>query len=271
MPVRSSPKRWSAVPHTFAFWRRAARASGISGETVWRVPSLSLPDTSQCAVTQRRCWSSRRRGCSSSGPPPSIRPLTIGQHHVATIANICHRLDGIPLAIELAAARVNVLSVEQIDVRLKDRFRLLTGGSRTSVARQRTLEGTVDWSYDLLSETERRVLCELSVFPGGWSLEAAEEVCSGDGVEKGDVLDLLSHLVDKSLVVVEDDGRGERRYRYLETVQSVRPRPLTAVRRHRAREEPPSRVLLRPGAARRTGARGLRQASWLRTASPRVR
>ena len=135
------------------------------------------------------------------------------------IAEICHRLDGIPLAIELAAARVNVLSVEQINFRLHDRFRLLTGGSRSSVARQRTLEGTVDWSYDLLSETERRVLRALSVFPGGWSLEAAEEVCSGDGVAKDDMLELLSHLVDKSLVVVEDDGAGGRRYRYLETVR----------------------------------------------------
>ena len=168
---------------------------------------------------QRRCWSARRRACSSSGPPPSNPSLTIDRHQVATIANICHRLDGIPLAIELAAARVNVLSVEQIDIRLEDRFRLLTGGSRTSVARHRTLEGTVEWSYDLLSEAERRVLSALSVFLGGWSLEAAEEVCSGEGVEKGEVLDLLSHLVGKSLVVVEDDGRGARRYRYLETVQ----------------------------------------------------
>ena len=94
-----------------------------------------------CASHPRHCSSSRRRGCSSSGPSPSIRPLTVGRHHVATIAEICHRLDGIPLAIELAAARVNVLSVEQITSRLKDRFRLLTGGSRTSVARHRTLEG----------------------------------------------------------------------------------------------------------------------------------
>ena len=182
------------------------------------MPPLSLPDTSRSLSPEAllefeaaRLFVERATAVNPS--------LTIDLHHVATIADICHRLDGIPLAIELAAARVNVLSVEQINVRLNNRFRLLTGGSRTSVARQRTLEGTVDWSYDLLSETERRVLCELSVFPGGWSLEAAEEVCSGDGVERGEVLDLLSHLVDKSLVVVEDDGRGERRYRYLETVR----------------------------------------------------
>jgi non-specific serine/threonine protein kinase len=137
----------------------------------------------------------------------------------ATLAEICRRLDGIPLAIELAAARLSVLSLDQIHVRLKDRFRLLTGGSRTAVARQRTLEATIDWSYDLLSESERTLLCRLSVFPGGWTLEAAEEVCAGNGLDKESILDLLSNLVDKSLVNVEDDAGGERRYRCLETVR----------------------------------------------------
>ena len=243
---------------------------GISGETVRYVPPLSLPDTSQSLSPEAllECEAARLFVERAAAVDPS---LTIDRHHVATIANICHRLDGIPLAIELAAARVNVLSVEQINLRLEDRFRLLTGGSRTSVARHRTLEGTVDWSYDLLSESERRVLSELSVFFGGWSLEAAEEVCSGDGVEKGEVLDLLSHLVGKSLVVVEDDGRGARRYRYLETVQSVRPRPLGGVRSGRAGEEPPSRVLLRPGAARRTGAHGPAPGLLAEATSPRAR
>ena len=138
---------------------------------------------------------------------------------MAIVAEVCHRLDGIPLAIELAAARIKVLSVEQINVRLKDRFRLLTGGSRTAGARQRTLEATVDWSYDLLSEMERRLLCRLSVFAGGWTLEAAENVGSGEGIEKDEILDLLSRLVDKSLVNVEEDATGNRRYRFLETVR----------------------------------------------------
>ena len=191
---------------------------GITGETVWRVPSLSLPDTSRSLSPEALLEFEATRLFVERAT--TVDPtFVVGLHHVATIADICHRLDGLPLAIELAAARVNVLSLEQINTRLHDRFRLLTGGSRTSVARQSTLRGTLDWSYHLLSETERRVLCDLSVFSGGWSLEAAEEVCSGDGVERGDLLDLLSHLVDKSLVVVEDHGRGERRYRFLESVR----------------------------------------------------
>ena len=194
---------------------------GIAGETVWRVPPLSLPGTSRSLSPEALLEFEATRLFVERAT--TVDPtLVVGPHHVATIADICHRLDGLPLAIELAAARVNVLSLEQINTRLHDRFRLLTGGSRTSLARQSTLRGTLDWSYHLLSETERRVLCELSVFSGGWSLEAAEEVCSGDGVESGDLIDLLSHLVDKSLVVVEDHGRGERRYRFLESVRQDR-------------------------------------------------
>ncbi|MEO8259109.1 MAG: winged helix-turn-helix domain-containing protein [Acidobacteriota bacterium] len=191
---------------------------GISGETVRYVPPLSLPDTSDLLSPEAllEFEAARLFVERAAAVDPS---LTVSLRNVITIADICHQLDGIPLAIELAAARMNVLSVEQINIRLGDRFRILTGGSRTSAARQRTLEGTVDWSYDLLSATERRVLCDLSVFSGGWSVEAAEKVCSGDGLERGEVMDLLSHLVGKSLVVVADDGRGERRFRYFETVR----------------------------------------------------
>jgi non-specific serine/threonine protein kinase len=236
---------------------------GISGETVRRVPSLSLPDSSRSLSPEAliEYEAARLFVERATAVDPSF---AVAQHHVATIAEICHRLDGIPLAIELAAARVNVLSVDQINVRLKDRFRLLTGGSRTSVARQRTLEATVDWSYDLLSKTERRVLCQLSVFPGGWSLEAAEEVCSGDGIEKDDMLDLLSHLVDKSLVVVEDDGARERRYRYLETVRQYgRDRLLRSGETARVRNRHLGFFL---ALARRGEPEliGRRQASWLR-------
>ena len=135
------------------------------------------------------------------------------------VAQVCHRLDGIPLAIELAAARLKVLSIEQIHSRLNDRFRLLTRRSRTAVARQRTLEATVDWSYDLLSDPERQLLRRLSVFAGGWTMEAAEDVTSDDGSERNDVLDLLSRLVDKSLVNVDSDIDESRRYRFLETVR----------------------------------------------------
>src|SRR5205823_933603 len=131
-------------------------------------------------------------------------------------------LDGIPLAIELAAARVRALPVEQIAARLNDRFRLLTGGSRTALPRQQTLRALIDWSYDLLSPPERVLLRRLSVFAGGWDLEAAEAVvcgeagdaCTGDGIEAWEVLDLLTSLVDKSLLLYEEQ-QGMARYRLL--------------------------------------------------------
>jgi len=208
-------------------------ALAVPGETLWRVPSLSLPAPGQTLAAGEllhyeaiRLFEER---ASAVAPAFKIVP-----GNVASVAEICHRLDGIPLAIELAAARLKVLSIEQINARLKDRFRLLTGGSRTAMARQRTLEATVDWSYELLTETERQLMCRLSVFAGGWTIEAAEDVCSGNGIEKEETLDLLSHLVDKSLVNVDErseckpdrahpsideDTAGNRRYRFLETVR----------------------------------------------------
>ena len=121
-----------------------------------------------------------------------------------TLAQICHHLDGIPLAIELAASRVKALTVKQILARLDDRFRLLKGGSRTALPRQQTLRATIEWSYDLLREKERILFKRLSVFIGGWSLDAAEAICAGEGIEEYEVLDLLISLVDKSLVLAEE-------------------------------------------------------------------
>ena len=155
------------------------------------------------------------------------------RQNAPALVAVCRRLDGLPLALELAAARVRVLSVEQLAARLDDRFRLLTGGSRTAPPRQQTLRATVAWSYDLLPPVERRLFERLAVFAGGWTLEAAERVCAdaapagpaapgpqAAGLDPAEVLDLLSQLVDKSLVVVEDeDGGGEVRYRLLETLR----------------------------------------------------
>ncbi|HEU5423205.1 MAG TPA: tetratricopeptide repeat protein [Nitrolancea sp.] len=135
-----------------------------------------------------------------------------------TVAEVCVRLDGLPLAIELAAARARVLSVEQIAAHLDDRFHLLTAGPRAALPRQQTLRATVDWSYALLSEPERALLRRLSVFAGGWTLEAAESVAAGDGVQPSAVLDLLAQLVDESLVIAEA-RRGAMRYRLLETIR----------------------------------------------------
>jgi predicted ATPase/predicted Ser/Thr protein kinase len=190
---------------------------GIPGETVWRVPSLTLPSPGQTLTTDGLLEFEGMRLFAERAA--SIAPFVLTNANAVAVAEVCRRLDGIPLAIELAAARVSVLSVDQINVRLKDRFRLLTGGGRTAVARQRTLEAAVDWSYDLLSEPERRLLGRLSVFAGGWTLEAAEEVCAGEGIERDDIVDLLSGLVDKSLVIVEEDPAGDRRYRLLETIR----------------------------------------------------
>lgn len=134
------------------------------------------------------------------------------------VAQICWRLDGIPLAIELAAARVRVLSAEQIAERLDDRFRLLTGGNRSVLPHQQTLRTLIDWSYDLLSETERVLLRRLGVFGGGRNLEAIEAVCTGDGVEVFDTLDLLQQLVEKSLLSVEEGPEAEQRYTMIESV-----------------------------------------------------
>jgi tetratricopeptide (TPR) repeat protein len=132
------------------------------------------------------------------------------------VADICRSLDGIPFAIELAAARVKLMSVAHLAERLSERFRILTGGDRTALPRQQTMRALVDWSYNLLNERERTILNRTAVFAGGWTLEAASEICSDDQIESWEVLDLLSSLVDKSLVVAELGGATER-YRLLET------------------------------------------------------
>ena len=150
----------------------------------------------------------------------TVQPgFALTHENAVAVAQITQSLDGIPLAIELAAARTNVLSAEQIADRLDDSFRLLTRGRRTDLARHQTLRGAVEWSYQLLSEPERLLFDKLSVFRGGFTLEAAEEVCSGDGLESYEVLDVLSQVVDKSLVVVEEGPEGEARYKLLEVLR----------------------------------------------------
>ncbi|MGQ0571370.1 MAG: ATP-binding protein [Armatimonadota bacterium] len=192
-------------------------ALGISGETAWRVPSLSVPDPRLRPPLEALKESEAVR-LFLERAADVLPGFTLTTENAAAIIQICRRLDGVPLAIELAASRVKVLTVEQIAARLDDRFQLLTGGSRTALPRQQALRAAMDWSYDLLTAQEAAVLRRLSVFNGGCTLEAAEDVCAGESVERREVLDLLARLVDKSLVVVEDDGR-EARYRLLETVR----------------------------------------------------
>jgi predicted ATPase/DNA-binding SARP family transcriptional activator len=195
---------------------------GVSGEAAFRVPSLSLPDPRRAleieALSHYEAVHLFIDRAQLALPGFAITPENAG-----AIAQICQRLDGIPLAIELAAARVNVLDAEQIAARLTNAFRLLTGGSRTALPRQQTLRALMDWSYNLLSEPERTLLRRLSVFAGGWTLEAAEAIGATeddvDVIHSDDVLDLLTQLVNKSLVIVERP-RGDRvRYRLLETIR----------------------------------------------------
>ena len=141
----------------------------------------------------------------------------LDEHNAPAVARICQRLDGIPLAIELAAVRVRALSASQIAARLDDRFLLLTGGSRVAMPRQRTLLATMEWGHELLSERERTLFRRISAFSHGFVLEAAEDVCSHDELDGGEILDLLCRLVDKSLILVERRG-DDARYRMLETV-----------------------------------------------------
>ena len=198
-------------------------ALGITGESVWRVPSLSVPPS---AVT----FGKKEKGQVGEAMEYEAVALfveraqqaradfTLTVHNAAPVSRVCRRLDGIPLAIELAAARVRSLTVEDIDSKLDQRFSLLTGGSRTALPRQKTLRSLIDWSYDLLNEPEKALLSRLSVFLGGWTLEAAEQVCADDSVAQREVLDLLTSLADKNLIVAETFGASVR-YGLLETMR----------------------------------------------------
>jgi predicted ATPase/DNA-binding CsgD family transcriptional regulator len=188
----------------------------VAAETVWPVPPLGLPPDDARDVDELRDYDAIRLFAErASAAAPGF---ALGPGNIASVAAICRALDGLPLAIELAAAWVRVLSVEQIAARLDRRLALLTSTDRTVPARQQTLRATFDWSYDLLSEPERILLRRLSAL-AGWSLDMAEEVCVGDGLSAADIVDLLTALADKSLLEVEPDVIGQARYRLLETVR----------------------------------------------------
>jgi len=191
-------------------------ALGIAGEAAYRVPSLDTPNPAQLpSLDELEKVDSIRLFIERAA---TAKPgFTLTQDNASFLAQICYRLDGIPLALELAASRVKVLSPEQIASRLDDRFRLLTGGARTALPRQQTLRAMIDWSYSLLSEQEKTLFRRLAIFVGGWTLEAAESVC-GEERSEFDVLDLLARLVDKSLIFIEE-STGEIRYHRLETIR----------------------------------------------------
>ena len=189
---------------------------GVGGERVFRVRPLPVPPADLAAPGALAAFESvqlfAERGVLHR------RGFVVDEGNAGAVAAVCVRLDGIPLALELAAARLGSLSVREISARLDQRFRLLTGGSRTAVPRHQTLRALIDWSYDLLNPAEQLVLDRLSVFAGGWTLEAAEAVTAGGGAGGWQVLDQLAALVGKSLVQA-DETRGATRYRLLETVR----------------------------------------------------
>jgi predicted ATPase/DNA-binding XRE family transcriptional regulator len=189
---------------------------GVDGETVYLVPSLTIPNPKQVNLEGLPDYEAVQLFLERGHSSRSDFMLTKENAHA--IAQICHDLDGIPLAIELAAARVKVLSTEEIAMRLDNRFRLLTSGARTALPRHQTLRAMIDWSYDLLSEKEKLLLRRLAVFTGGWSLEFAEQVCSDNKIDSNEMLDMLAKLVDKSLVMVAHN-KTSARYRILETIR----------------------------------------------------
>jgi non-specific serine/threonine protein kinase len=197
-------------------------ALGVAGEANWPVPALTVPDEGHLLASAEdptryeavRLFAERARS--------RLPTFELTSENVGAVAEVCRRLEGVPLAIELAAARTKVLSVEQICARLEDSLGLLAGRDRTAPTRQRTLRGALDWSYELLGEQERKLFGRMAVFAGGWTLEAVEAVGVRDGIERADVLELLSGLVDKSLVVAagaSGEEEGASRYRTLEPVR----------------------------------------------------
>lgn len=192
-------------------------ALGVDGETSVRVPSLSLPSMPRPSLDTLQ--QSEAVQLFVERATLALPGFALTDANAPAIVQVCQRLDGIALAIELAAARVKLLKVEQIASRLEDVFHLLTGGTRTALPRQQTLRATIDWSYNLLSDAERVLLRRLAVFAGGWTLEAAESVCAGEDVDQYEVLNLLTQLANKSLVDVEREQGAEARYWLLETTR----------------------------------------------------
>jgi predicted ATPase/DNA-binding CsgD family transcriptional regulator len=192
-------------------------ALGIVGEVAWPVPSLSLPDLRRLPdIETLPQYEATRLFVERAG---AVKPtFALTEQNAVAVAQVCYRLDGIPLALELAAAKTKVLSVEEIFQRLDDCFRLLAAGSRTAMPRHRTLHATMDWSHELLSRKERTLFRRLAVFTGSFTLEVAESVCAGAGIDRDEVLELLSQLVDKSLVTTRERD-GKTRHQLLETVR----------------------------------------------------
>ncbi|MCB0727575.1 MAG: tetratricopeptide repeat protein [Ignavibacteriae bacterium] len=190
-------------------------ALNISGEQTYKIPPLSQPDP-DCKDTPEQLIQYESVRLFIERALSVNHEFRVNKENAMVLAKVCSRLDGIPLAIELAAARSKVLSVDKINERLDDRFKLLTGGKRTALPRQQTLRALIDWSYDLLSDKEKNLWNRLSVFSGGWTLEAAEEICSDNIIDSGEIFEILSSLIEKSIVIYNDE---KERFLILETIR----------------------------------------------------
>ena len=238
---------------------------GISGERIFRVPSLSMPDRKQAVALEElpRYEAVHLFIERAALVKADFQVTTL---NASPLIELCHHVDGIPLAIELAAARIRSLSVEEINRRLYQRFRLLKGGDRAAPSRQQTLQAAIDWSYDLLDAQEQSLLCRLSAFVGGWTLEAAHAVCADKDMEEWEVLDLLTSLVDKSLVVHEEQHEEqsvEGRYRLLETIREYCCERLGERREDLDIRERHCRYFLERAEQAEAHLRGAEQAQWL--------
>jgi predicted ATPase/class 3 adenylate cyclase/DNA-binding CsgD family transcriptional regulator len=234
---------------------------GVDGELTWRLPSLPVPaddgpagivSVSACEAGQLFVERARRARAG----------FELSERNAAAVGEICRRLDGIPLAIELAAARTRVLTPAQIADGLSERFRLLTGSTRSALPRQQTLQASVDWSYGLLTAPEQAVFRSLAVFAGSFDFNAAEQVCTDGTVQAHQVLDLLSLLIDKSLVVVDDSGE-QARYRLLETLRLYALQRLRAVSEEQAAHARHLDYYTSLATRSDTQLRRSRQAEWL--------
>jgi predicted ATPase/DNA-binding CsgD family transcriptional regulator len=236
-------------------------ALGVPGEVAWRVPSLGVPESGMAVHVDSlmRCEAIRLLVERASAAQPGFE---LSERNAQAATDVCRRLDGMPLAIELAAARISVLTVEQIAARLDDCFKLLTRGNRTAMPRQQTLRATVDWSYDLLPEPERVLFRRLAVFAGGWTLEVAEAVCSYQPLAAEQVLDLLAQLVAKSLVHAEERG-GAGRYRLLEPIRQYAAARLAEVADDRTLRKQHCARFLQLAEHGEPALWGPRQAEWL--------
>jgi predicted ATPase len=236
---------------------------GVTGEVLYRVPPLAVPDPKNLPqLNEMAQYEAVRLFVDRAA---SVKPgFALTDQNAEPVAQICARLDGIPLAIELAAARAKTLMPDQIAARLDDRFRLLTGGSRTALPRQQTLRAAIDWSFDLLSAEERTLMQRLSVFAGGWTLESAEAVCAGDGIDDYAVLDLIDSLLNKSMIAADLEHGREARYRMLDTIREyARDRLNETNAAERVRQQHFDFFLKLAEAAEPKLMRGRDQASWL--------